>query len=239
MNPKCAAWRCVVKASSKVAYRTSTTMADKSDSLCSEGDTFVGTSVTAQDGSAWLHNESNGLFVPVVHPETKTLMFEEMRWQCVHNGSVRGRTTPNVSDQSEVTVQIGQTISAMPVPEHPGWLMDAESKLYFPMNHPNTGVAVFSLVGSGLKTPAIGRSLDVEQGMGSQALKPEDDATCEKVATGLSLCCPIVGCVTFCISAANNKEGSQKRKWGNIACAVGTCSFLAVLVLQVSRMGSL
>ena len=77
------------------------------------------------------------------------------------------------------------------------------------------------------KTSTVGNRMDVEKGEGSQALKAEDDATCEQVAAGFSLCCPIVGCVTFCISSANNKEGSQKRKWGNIACAVGTCSFLA------------
>ena len=99
------------------------------------------------------------------------------------------------------------------------------------------------------KTSTVGNSMDVEavgvvvvervavvNGGGSQALKAEDDATCEQVAAGLSCCCPIVGCVTFCISAANNKEGSQKRKWGNIACAVGTCSLLAAVAFQMYRM---
>ena len=211
-------------------------MGEKSEFTCSEGATFFGKSVTAQDGSKWLWNETNGLFVPLAHAESKTPMFEEMRWECLEgldDSNVRGRSSSNLSDVSEAEVKMGQTISALPVPEHPGWLMESESKLFYPMNHPNTGAALFRMVRSKPKTSASGSSMDVEQGQGSQTLKLEDDATCQQVATCLSCFCPIVGCVTFCISTANHKQGSRKRKWGNIACAVGTCSFLATIVLQM------
>ena len=140
---KCGAWRHVAGASITVAYRTSTTLTEKSGSTCSEGDTFVGQSVTAQDGTLWLVNETNGLFLPLVHPETQTLLFEEVSWECLHNGTVRGRQTPNLPDMSETVIETGHVISALPVPEHPGWLIEAGSNMYFPMHHPQTGVVLF------------------------------------------------------------------------------------------------
>ena len=95
------AWRCVAEPAigvTKVAYRTSTTLAEKSRRTCSEGETFFGKSVTGQDGSMWLSNESNGLFLPLLHPQTRTPMFEQVRWECIYNGTVLGRKTPNASD---------------------------------------------------------------------------------------------------------------------------------------------
>ena len=107
------------------------------------GDTFFGQSVTAPDGTLWLVNETNGLFLPLVQPETQTLLFEEVSWECLHNGTVRGRQTPNLPDMSETVIETGHVISALPVPEHPGWLIEAGSKIHFPMHHPQTGVVLF------------------------------------------------------------------------------------------------
>ena len=118
-------------------------------------------------------------------------------------------------------MKTGQSISALPVPEHPGWLIEADSKLYYPMYHPNTGDAIFKATGNA-------QNADLEKGNG-QAVDAMDDPTCEQVATAVSVCIPLVGCVTFCVSSAN---GSNKRKWGNIACGVATASFAFGVLLR-------
>ena len=138
----------VAGSSVTLPYCTSTSMSQNGGSIagCADGDTFFGKSVTAEDGSVtaedgslWLSNESNRLFLPLTHPQTKDPMFERVCWECA-NGNVMGRKTPNISDVSETRRKTGETISALPVSEHPGWLMEAGSKLYFPKNHPRTGV---------------------------------------------------------------------------------------------------
>lgn len=172
----------------------------------------------------WLSNESNQLFLPMVHPEKKKEMFEEVYWECTFQGTVQARSSPEVSDTSETWVKTGQSISALPVAEHPGWLIEADSKLFYPMNHPKSGDVLF-------KSKTSPNSSDLEEGQG--VLKdPTDDPSCEQVAAAISLCIPLVGCVTFCVSAANNKEGSNKRKWGNIACGVATASAILGVMLR-------
>ena len=138
--PMTLAFRCV---EASVAYRTSKAMAEKSESVCSKGDAFFGKRLTAKDGSLWLSNESNALFLPLVHPKLNHRMFEEVHYTCTFKGTVQARSSPEVSDTSESWVKTGQSISALPVPEHPGWLIEADSKLYYPMNHPKTGDAIF------------------------------------------------------------------------------------------------
>eukprot|EP00438_Fugacium_kawagutii_P035634 Skav213437 [mRNA] locus=scaffold2160:92874:93578:+ [translate_table: standard] len=219
------AFRCV---QASVGYRTSTVVADKGTSrVCMHGDTFFGKYVTATDGSLWLSDESNNLFLPLVHPEKNTEMFEEVHYTCTFAGTVEARSTPEISNTGEalsfVRVKNGQRISALPAV--PGWLIEAESKLYYPIFHPQTGDALFEAV----KATGTSGTGDVEQG---QAPDTADDPTCEQVATCVSCCIPLVGCVTCCISAANQKEGSQKRKWGNIACGVATVSFVGALVIN-------
>ncbi|CAE7027292.1 unnamed protein product [Symbiodinium natans] len=115
-------------------------MCEKEGSVCSGGDTFFGKSVTAEDGSLWLWNESKGLFLPLLHPQTKVPMFEKVCWECICDVMVVGRKAPNVSDVSETSIEAGETISALPVSEQPGWLMDADSRLYFAQHNPCTGV---------------------------------------------------------------------------------------------------
>ncbi|CAE7323615.1 KIF3C [Symbiodinium sp. CCMP2592] len=137
------AWRCVVGPSNTVAYRTSTTMCEKEGSVCSGGDTFFGKSVTAEDGSLWLWKESEGLFLPLLYPQTKVPMFEKVCWEYIFDVMVMGRKSPTLSDMSENSIKTGETISALPVSEHPGWLMDADSRLYFPQHHPRSGVLLW------------------------------------------------------------------------------------------------
>ena len=104
------AWKCVQPS---VAYRTTWSMSEKSELICSQGDSFFGKSLTASDGSKWLCNEANGLFLPLVHPETKKQMFEEQCWECVFKGTVKGRKTPEISDVSETMVKSGTTRSTL------------------------------------------------------------------------------------------------------------------------------
>ena len=146
------AWKCVQPS---VAYRTTWSMSEKSELICSQGDSFFGKSLTASDGSKWLCNEANGLFLPLVHPETKKQMFEEQCWECVFKGTVKGRKTPEISDVSETMVKSGTTISALCVPQHPGWLLEAENKLYYPMNHPDT--AAIPLQGQDIQSNRCGK----------------------------------------------------------------------------------
>eukprot|EP00438_Fugacium_kawagutii_P007642 Skav216795 [mRNA] locus=scaffold2110:1480:2181:- [translate_table: standard] len=220
------AFRCL---QGSVAYRTSTVMAEKSEAICSKGETFFGKRVTAKDGSLWLCNESKNLFLPLVHPEKKTEMFEEVHYTCTFKGTVQARDSPELSDTCEAWVKNGQSISALPVFEQPGWLIEADSKLYYPMNNPKAGDAIFE---------AFKATGDVEQGRQAPQASDMDDPSCEQVATAVSVCIPLVGCVTFCVSAANNKEGSNKRKWGNIACGVGTASFVVALALNLLLMSN-
>ena len=144
-HPKMAcAFRCL---QASVFYRTSTAMKEKSEAVCRSGDTFFGKYLTEQeDGSQWLSNESNELFLPLVHPETKEKMFVEVRYRCTFDGALQARNSPEASDissDSERYVRMGEIISALPVPEQPGWLIEAESKLYYPMNHQETGDVIF------------------------------------------------------------------------------------------------
>eukprot|EP00438_Fugacium_kawagutii_P000629 Skav224351 [mRNA] locus=scaffold2411:266606:267331:- [translate_table: standard] len=227
-NSKVHAFRCV---QASVVYRTSMVMAEKSERVCMHGDTFFAKQVTARDGSLWLSVESNNLFLPFVRPENKTRMFEEVHFICTSIGTVQARSTPELSNTREAFVKNGQSISALPAAEHLGWFIEAGSKLYYPINNPKTGDAIFKA----FKATGTSRTGDVEQG---QAPDPADDPSCEQVATVLSCCIPLVGCITFCVSAANNKEGSQKRKWGNIACGVASASFLGALILNYAVIQS-
>eukprot|EP00438_Fugacium_kawagutii_P008099 Skav222120 [mRNA] locus=scaffold1181:543605:544714:- [translate_table: standard] len=153
-DPALAAFRCIQAA---VAYRTSMIMAETSERTCFHGDTFFGRRVTTTDGSLWLYVESNNLFLPLVHPEELNLMFEEVHYTCTLSGSVQARNTPKLSDTCEVCVKNGQRIPALPVPEHPGWLI-AHNKVYYPMNNPRTGEAIFEAF------KATAGTDDVEQG---------------------------------------------------------------------------
>eukprot|EP00438_Fugacium_kawagutii_P025412 Skav235448 [mRNA] locus=scaffold2206:232951:234133:- [translate_table: standard] len=206
-----------------VAHRTSMVMAEKSERMCFHGDTFFGRRVRATDGSLWLFVESNNLFLPLVHPKKKTPMFEEVHYTCTFSGRVQARNTPKLSNTCDVWEKKGESISAVPAPEHPGWLV-AHNKLCYPMKNPQTGEAIFE---ADKATPATG---DVEQG---QAPDTEDDPACEQTAAAVSLCIPCVGFVTFCTTRANNHlEGSQKRKWGDVSCAEGSVSLIFALVIS-------
>ena len=222
------AWKCVQPS---VAYRTTWSMSEKSALICSQGDSFFGKSLTASDGSKWLCNEANGLFLPLVHPETKKQMFEEQCWECVFKGMVKGRKTPEISDVSETMVKSGTTISALCVPQHPGWLLEAENKLYYPMNHPDTAAILFKPKTS--NPTVVGNVVNANDLENGHVILKDDDPTCQQVAAGVSLCIPLVGCITFCATAASSPEGSKRRKWGNIACAVASCTFSVALLYQV------
>eukprot|EP00434_Breviolum_minutum_P014530 symbB.v1.2.012814.t1/scaffold884.1/size313170/26 len=231
------AWKCVQPS---VAYRTTWSMSAKSELICSQGDSFFGKSLTASDGSKWLCNEANGLFLPLVHPETKKQMFEEQCWECVFKGTVKGRKTPEISDVSETMVKSGTTISALCVPQHhphPGWLLEAENKLYYPMNHPDTAAILFKPKTS--NPTVVGHVVNANDLENGDVILKDDDPTCQQVAAGLSLCIPLVGCITFCATAASSPEGSKRRKWGNIACAVASCTFSVALLVQVINYNSL
>ena len=100
--PMTLAFRCV---QASITYRTFTAMAEKSKSVCSKGDTFFGKRLTAQDGSLWLSNESNGLFLPFVHPEMKHQMCEEVRYTAHAHTTALGR--PGTPQKSQILLRAG------------------------------------------------------------------------------------------------------------------------------------
>ena len=70
----------------------------------------------------------------------------EVRYRCTFDGAVQARNSPEASDissDSERYVRMGEIIWALPVPEQQGWLIEAKSKLYYPMNHQETGDVIF------------------------------------------------------------------------------------------------
>eukprot|EP00438_Fugacium_kawagutii_P001211 Skav223407 [mRNA] locus=scaffold350:57259:76318:- [translate_table: standard] len=155
------AFRCI---HAPVAYRTSMLTEEKGIGICSKGDTFFAKRVTANDGSLWLCNESKNLFLPLMHPKKKTEMFQEVHYTCT--GTVQARSTPEISNTSEAWVKKGQSISALPVLWHPGWLIEAESKLYYPVNDPEMGDVIFKA----FKAPKAPGD-DVERGQVGQAFR--------------------------------------------------------------------
>mmetsp|Transcript_10541 Transcript_10541/g.11583 ORF Transcript_10541/g.11583 Transcript_10541/m.11583 type:complete len:272 (-) Transcript_10541:191-1006(-) len=137
-NPiKLLAWRCLQPS---VAYRSSPSMADIASAVCSKGDAFVGYEIEAPDGSMWLHDPVKQLYLPLVHPQGKHQMFEELWWNCTFEGKVQARKSPNMSDMAAQCVKHGAVISAVPTK---GWLMEAESKLFYPLSHPHTCKPIF------------------------------------------------------------------------------------------------
>ena len=89
--PMTLAFRCV---QASITYRTFTAMAEKSKSVCSKGDTFFGKRLTAQDGSLWLSNESNGLF-----------LCEEVRYTAHAHTTALGR--PGTPQKSQILLRAG------------------------------------------------------------------------------------------------------------------------------------
>ena len=105
------------------------------------------------------------------------------------------------------------------------------------MNHPDTAAILFKPKTS--NPTVVGNVVNANDLENGDVILKDDDPTCQQVAAGLSLCIPLVGCITFCVTAANNPEGSKRRKWGNIACAVASCTFSVVLLYQVLAYNSL
>eukprot|EP00438_Fugacium_kawagutii_P021501 Skav226566 [mRNA] locus=scaffold1701:78226:79118:- [translate_table: standard] len=124
-----AAWKCIQAAS----YYKDMSKAEKDETQCDEGDTFFGE--LSENGL--IRNESNGLYVKVGH-------CEELTWTCVESNGVSWRLSPVLSNRSGTQLPHGSRISAMPVPDQPGWLQEATTKMYLPMSNPRTGDALFT-----------------------------------------------------------------------------------------------
>lgn len=136
------AWQCAAAA---VTYYRGTNLDHPEAAKCVQGDCFFGEKVTTASGD-FICNTSNGLYVPLQDPSTKAWNFKELTWLCVSSGGVQCRNSAEMSDKSEAIVQPGARISALPAPGKPGWLLEAASKKYLPMNHPSTGDVLFNKV---------------------------------------------------------------------------------------------
>jgi len=120
---------------------------DKDEKICQPNEQFFANMQVAQDGVTWLAREDQ-LFLPAQHPETKAWLFQEVTWACGQN-AVQFRIAPDMcGEKHEMIVQPGSVLSALPVPTAPGWLQDAATKMFVPMNHPNTGQPLFSQGGA-------------------------------------------------------------------------------------------
>eukprot|EP00913_Durusdinium_trenchii_P011897 g11175.t1 len=153
------AWQCAAAAQRRnaIVHRN---LDHPEAAKCVQGDCFFGEKVTTASGD-FICNTSNGLYVPLQDPSTKAWNFKD-GWAFVamcfplHRGPP-GRFGPRSaspwsfaaagrSDKSEAIVQPGARISALPAPGKPGWLLEAASKKYLPMNHPSTGDVLFNKV---------------------------------------------------------------------------------------------
>eukprot|EP00434_Breviolum_minutum_P030696 symbB.v1.2.027146.t1/scaffold2766.1/size72856/3 len=130
------AWTCIQQSQ----YFKSMNTGDEDNMMCSAGDTFFGELSNTATGS-FICNQFNGLYV-------QASACQELTWICVAPGGVQCRHSADASDRSESLVQNGSRISALPVPNKPGWLQEAATRMYVPMNHPTSGDALFSKVDS-------------------------------------------------------------------------------------------
>eukprot|EP00438_Fugacium_kawagutii_P009375 Skav231281 [mRNA] locus=scaffold161:80488:80949:+ [translate_table: standard] len=134
----------------------------------------------------------------------KKRMFEEVHYTCTFTGTVQARSTPELSN-CEAFVKNGQGISALPAVEHQGWLLEAGSKLYYPINNPKTiqnwrCFKAFKAIG------ASGTG-DVEQGKSPDTT---DDTSCEQVAAVLSCCIPWMGASPFASPSPTKRASSRE-----------------------------
>ena len=153
-------------------YRNSMNNEDKADITCPNGEHFFGRLEKLGD-VLWLVHESNGLYLPAQHPQSKQWLFEEVTWTCGKD-EVTYRNSPNFDDTVNEKVVPYACISAMPAASQPGWLQEASSKLYLPMNNPSTGEPLFT---RGATATVVAGSAPIPMQMGNatgpaQAPKP-------------------------------------------------------------------
>lgn len=135
MAKSVAAYTCV----QATGYLTAMNMAaEQNGTQCSVGEAFFGELSTLETGS-FILNTSNGLYLPAS-------ACQELTWICVAPSGVACRHSADLANKSEAMVQHGNRISAIMVPGSAGWLQEAASKMYVPMNHPTTGDALFTKV---------------------------------------------------------------------------------------------
>eukprot|EP00438_Fugacium_kawagutii_P035941 Skav215142 [mRNA] locus=scaffold809:124200:124871:+ [translate_table: standard] len=125
-----AAWKCIQAG----PYYKALNINEKHETQCAVGETFFG---EVSERGGFICNQSNGLYV-------QTTSCEEVTWTCVEHKGVHWRMSPELSDKGETQVKSGTRISALPVPDKLGWLQDAATKMYLPINHPSTGDALFT-----------------------------------------------------------------------------------------------
>eukprot|EP00435_Cladocopium_sp_Y103_P034643 s841_g9.t1 len=134
MAKSVAAFHCV----QATGYLRAMNMAEPNGTQCSVGEAFFGELSTLETGS-FILNTSNGLYLPAS-------ACQELTWICVAPSGVACRHSADLADKSESMVQHGNRISAIMVPGVAGWLQEAATKMYVPMNHPATGDPLFTKV---------------------------------------------------------------------------------------------
>mmetsp|Transcript_54119 Transcript_54119/g.85740 ORF Transcript_54119/g.85740 Transcript_54119/m.85740 type:complete len:84 (-) Transcript_54119:153-404(-) len=65
----------------------------------------------------------------------------------------------------------------------------------------------------------------------------EQDATCEKISTAAGFLIPIVGYSAFMMNV-REKPGTERKKWGNRACAASIVGALAWIGIEASSSSS-
>ena len=130
-----------------VKYRKSMDMNDLEGGKCCADEHFfakVQTMPNASTSQVWLVRE-DGRYLPALHPTSRQWLFEEVTWVCGKD-PVKYCKTPNVDDVDELMGKVapGVSIHALPVPSTPGWLQEAGSKMYLPMNCTTTGAPHFT-----------------------------------------------------------------------------------------------
>ena len=219
---KMRAWKVVAQGG--VKYRKSMDMNDLAEDQCNVDERFFAKVESTPNGSAvqlWLAHE-DGRYLPAVHPSTQTWLFEEVTWVCGKD-AVTYCKTPNMADATNDKVVPGASISALPAPSNPGWLQEAGTKMYLPMNDATTGSLLFTAA-SGTVAPgqvamsmnsaplpvgvSLGKQTGPVQAPPKPAGVPENAVFVHERYTGQltmaagcvgCLCCGLPGCIICCI----------------------------------------